>query len=492
MTEYELPRRGPIGGVTTILVFVLVLAAPFVGFSEAVSGALAFSVASAVVAYLIGVGFFRPAWVGRLLYFAGPVALAAFAGGLQVFADWVDHSVNAGIMLGAIVTVTWAASGAVAYRLCERCARWRPPHGTVTLHFDETGYTGRNLLDPAQPVFVVASTNLTNEEAKTLIAECFSRQRDTELKHSRLCKSERGRREIVQFLRGIHRLPTSRFTISVAHKEYVMLGLLIDHWVEPAMRIRGLNAYERGGNIALCNVMHYALRAVLTQEDYREFLQRGQEMFTNRTFEAYEAFGRTLQAARRTGEELRELLDLFLLADEQLGGPEHLRRIPPRLTDLGTYHLLQQVCYWRAQSSAPLAIVHDRSSALARDRALWETILAADGPPMTVGQDRRTITFPLGVNAVAQADSRDHDQLQLADVVAGAFATYIRNRAYGDTAYRREYVAMLDECNLGTSNLISNWVWPTLDISPEELGTQGEVFKDPATYIANLVRRERE
>ena len=362
---------------------------------------------------------------------------------------------------------------------------------TVTLYFDEAGYTGRNLVDPAQPVFVVASTNLTNEEAGTVVAECFSRLPDTELKHSRLCRSRRGRREILEFLHGIHQ-PPSRFTIGVAHKEYVMLGLLIDYWVEPGMRIRGLNAYERGGNIALCNVMHYALKAVLTQEDHREFLRRGQEMLTNRTFEAYEAFGRSLQAARRTGEELRELLDLFLLADEQLGGPEHLRRLPPRSTDLGTYHLLQQVCYWRAQSNAPLAIVHDRSSALARDRALWETILAADAPPMTVGQDRRTITFPLGVNAVAQADSRDHDQLQLVDVVAGAFATYIRNRAYGDTAYHQEYVAMLDECNPGTSNLISNWIWPTLEISPEELGAEGEVFEDAATYIANLMRRARE
>ena len=80
MTQYEPPKRGPIGGVMTILVFVLALAAPFVGFSEVVSGALAFSVASAVVAYLIGVGFFRPAWVGRLLYFAGPVALRGARG----------------------------------------------------------------------------------------------------------------------------------------------------------------------------------------------------------------------------------------------------------------------------------------------------------------------------------------------------------------------------------------------------------------------------
>ena len=258
------------------------------------------------------------------------------------------------------------------------------------------------------------------------------------------------------------------------------------------MGIGGLNFFESGANIAFCNLTYYALKATLTQEDYRGFLRRGQEMLTNQTFEAYEAFGRSLRAARRAGPELREILDWFLWADAQLGGYEHLCRLPPRSTDLGTYHLIEQVCHWRAQSNEPLKIVHDTSSALARDRTMWEAILATDAPPATVGQDRRTITFPLGVTAVAQADSREYDQLQLADVVAGAFATYIRNRAYGNTTYRQEYVAMLDELNLRTSNLTINWVWPTLEVDPEELGTVGETFEDAATYIARLVRRARE
>lgn len=31
---------------------------------------------------------------------------------------------------------------------------------TKTLYFDESGYTGYNLLDPAQPVFAIASTGV--------------------------------------------------------------------------------------------------------------------------------------------------------------------------------------------------------------------------------------------------------------------------------------------------------------------------------------------
>ena len=104
----------------TILVFVPALAAPFFGFLAVVSGALAFSVASAVVAHLLGMSFFRPGWVGRLLYFTGPVARSALGGGLEGFADSVDANVNGGIVLGAIVTMAWAASGGAGYRLYVR------------------------------------------------------------------------------------------------------------------------------------------------------------------------------------------------------------------------------------------------------------------------------------------------------------------------------------------------------------------------------------
>ena len=39
-----------------------------------------------------------------------------------------------------------------------------------TVFFDEAGNTGAALTDTAQPVFVLASTNLTNEEAEKLLA----------------------------------------------------------------------------------------------------------------------------------------------------------------------------------------------------------------------------------------------------------------------------------------------------------------------------------
>ena len=120
---YEPPHRGFLAGTMFILMIVLAFVVTLVGFSEVVSGALVQSWAAALVAYWIGTRFCRSTWVNRWLFFAGPIACAALGGGLLVFSTWFDRNVGAGIVLGAIVAVSWAASGAAAYGFCAWRAR---------------------------------------------------------------------------------------------------------------------------------------------------------------------------------------------------------------------------------------------------------------------------------------------------------------------------------------------------------------------------------
>ena len=156
-------------------------------------------------------------------------------------------------------------------------------------------------------------------------------------------------------------------------------------------------------------------------------------------------------------------------SDIRLGGYEHLRSLPDRLTDLGTYYLMEQVSHWSDRTDQAINIIHDESSALAREQHVWDVLLDPDVPHAIVGQDRRTVKFPLRVDSINRAKSQDHLQLQLADLLAGAVATYLRNRANGETNYRAEYTKKLDALDLLSSELIINAVWPTAHVTPEEL-----------------------
>jgi hypothetical protein len=73
---------------------------------------------------------------------------------------------------------------------------------TVTLFLDESGYTGPDLINRDQPFFTLASTNITEADARSLLTSCFG-ARAQELKFAKLAKSERGRSAIVEFVRAI-------------------------------------------------------------------------------------------------------------------------------------------------------------------------------------------------------------------------------------------------------------------------------------------------
>lgn len=357
----------------------------------------------------------------------------------------------------------------------------------MIIYLDESGYTGRDLLNRDQPIFVGASTNLNNSAAAVLVNTCFPGVRARELKHSALSRRPRGQEQLIQLLKNIS---PDDFAVSVVHKEFVVIALLVDYWVEPAMRDDGINLYERGGNLAMCNALYQVLRLCLPDVDRREFFLCAQEMLRTKSLEAYKAFGRSLHTARQRAEPLRKMLDPLVAADLGLGGYEHIGSLPERLTDLGTVYLMDQICHWSDRTSQALEIVHDKSSALAREKHVWEAIVAPDAPPAVVGQDRRTIQFPLRVDSIELADSRDHRQLQLADLVAGAFATHLGSRTRAETGRQAVYIQALEACGLVERVRIANAIWPGTEVTPEGLDTEGEVHDDAASHIARILRNK--
>src|SRR4051812_12885129 len=101
----------------------------------------------------------------------------------------------------------------------------------MDLFLDEAGYTGPDLVNLDQPVFVLASTVLTDAAAQELVAASFRNQDDgRELKHSRLSRTRKWRAEVLDFFR---RVPKDQITFFGVHKEFVLLAYLIDFWLEP-------------------------------------------------------------------------------------------------------------------------------------------------------------------------------------------------------------------------------------------------------------------
>jgi len=354
------------------------------------------------------------------------------------------------------------------------------------IYLDEAGYTGADLVNRDQPVYVLAAITLSDEVAQDLAARCFRGTKAKELKHSALSRRRSGREQTLDFGHALAEHPDSA-SATVAHKECVLLGLLVDFWVEPALRLDGINLYERGANIGLVNVTYLTLGALLGSEGRREVLRRFQVMVHDRTVFAAESFWRTVHELCRDHPTFESLFGIFAAANFRLG-IRHLWELPGHLADLGDYGLLETVKHWRDRTTDPLLLIHDRANALVRNKQQWEAVLAGDVPPALVGQDRRTTRFPIDATLQLE-DSESHVQLQLADIVASATASLLNANAGGEPR-RPEYVddlrrsPLLEHCVIGG-------VWPSDRVRPEDLETEGPSHQDAAEYMSSVISNLR-
>jgi hypothetical protein len=102
----------------------------------------------------------------------------------------------------------------------------------VEVFLDEAGYTGPDLINRDQPAFVLASTVLTADDCCAMLDEHFGSGRDGEIKHTRLAKTNHGRAQLLHFFEALLRAPEEACFFGF-HKEFILLALLIDFWLEP-------------------------------------------------------------------------------------------------------------------------------------------------------------------------------------------------------------------------------------------------------------------
>jgi hypothetical protein len=359
------------------------------------------------------------------------------------------------------------------------------PGRNVDLFFDEAGYTGPDLVNLEQPVFVRASSILDKVEATHLLDSCFGSRRRGEVKHSKFVRRRPGRSRIIEFLRQLAEYKGQSVFYAV-HKEYVLLAFLVDFWLEPALRADGINLYERGANIGFVNMSYMTLGATLGPEGRRELLRRFQVMVRDRTIFAYESFWGWLREAAHRNEIIDSGFGPLLVAERRLGFP-HLCRLPPDLLDLGDYGFLPTIDYWREElPNTEFLVFHDTSAMVERNRERWEAILDPKNPSALVGQDRRTIVFPLPVRGLRTEDSSHNPQLQVVDLLAGAARKMMNALATGTVG---EYEEALLE--IGLLDACIGCVWPSTAVTSEALDTEGPVIADAAEFITEIVQQHQ-
>lgn len=249
---------------------------------------------------------------------------------------------------------------------------------TKTLYFDESNYTGHNLLDAVQPVFVVTSSDIGNDEAKDILRGSFPDFKGDEFKAVKAWKN-REKRSLVPFGERVGAVKDRIFSY-VINKRFAVLTKALDFLVEPLVSNAGYDWYKNGYCWRYVNWAHFGLEQFAPPELYEAIVQ---------TYQAFSRFPseQSLRQMQRTFRLMANSLDgEFKVVVEQLAlGSEMFHEFH----NLATFHgsdelqvttMASLIASWRQKFSEDFVVVHDNTANFYRRRDLWERIVGPDAP----------------------------------------------------------------------------------------------------------------
>lgn len=287
------------------------------------------------------------------------------------------------------------------------------------IYFDESGFTGNNLLHPQQGIFSYASVHTDDDEAKSFVEYAIKKYgvQGGELKGKNLIKYNKGKNlisEILSVFKG-------RLKASVSNKKYALAGKFFEYIFEPALSDNNLLFYNLNFHKFVSNVL------------YMEFVARGAG--AEEIFEDFESLMRTGDFDRLTtlfsstshpdmSPILSSVKDFAIL--NQASVREELNGYAGHgagkwVLDLTNTALFSLLAEWGLVHDQVTAFC-DSSKPLMEDQSLYDAMINREDRHFTeVAGFRSPLTFNLS-GPLRLVNSKEVHGIQIADAVAAAFA----------------------------------------------------------------------
>jgi hypothetical protein len=330
--------------------------------------------------------------------------------------------------------------------------------------FDESGNTGQNLLDAAQPVFTLASVAMGDAEAASLLREVMGAGAG-EAKFARLSGRATGQQRLLRFLRSPS-LNLSTVRVAAFHKSFMITTKIVDMLVEPMAHENGFNLYANRGNLALANLWHTVMPVFCGAEAWASLQDRFVRMVREFSPATEQAFYDQVARMRKVNQSPDFDRQFAMLAATRSIASNHIRSDAPVDLVPAIPAFFDLAAQWTAEFNRPFDVVHDRSGPMALEKDKLELVMTQHYPPQVLpGSPKRQV--PLLGTGITFVDSDTVVQIQVADLIAGAVAAYLGARARRKVS---SFAAALDDTRLPDLITPSTVVWPSSDVTPSQLG----------------------
>lgn len=337
----------------------------------------------------------------------------------------------------------------------------------MKLFFDESGNTGVDLLNVAQPLFCLASNKLDSDTSLSLISPLLT-QGQVEAKYSKLKRSKRGRKLLLEFFSS-KELSSDVAKFELVDKRMYLVCHLVDKLVEPTLYEAGIDLYAGDANVGLSNVLFHAGHLIFPNGNWSKLLNSFLQAIRRRSHKSFSDFDMVLTDCWKNAQpEYRDFATGLFIArgrlNEFIGTYGSLEAFDPSVDVF-----VSLVNKWMKMDSCSFGVIHDRSKPLRRNEKFLRTLMTPAAPRL-VGYGKRQSELPLRVSELIFADSSDHPQIQISDLIAGASVDCFlarTGRRDGSTYHR----AMEETC---LPDLFTGGVLPSNEVGRKNEPQEGQ------------------
>lgn len=335
-----------------------------------------------------------------------------------------------------------------------------------TIYFDESGNTGSNLIDLDQPVFTLASCIFSKEISEELL-KLIDSNSIYEVHFKNLRRRKSGQDAIIRLMSS-KLLDVKCVRINIFLKEFMITTKIVDILIEHMTHLMGEDLYLNGRNIALSNMLYYCLPAFCDEELVQTMYESFVTMIRSQDQNNIDKFYNDVQKVKESSsdERFKENLDLILATKSCIDGA--LKYVDKHSLDPSIPAFFSHCAQWGKSYPKGFHIIHDDSHSIEKERLLFAHFMDWTQDDVELGYDRRKYNLPLKGKSLKFASSEDHLQIQVCDIIASSISYWAAGVSRGET---EDYLFLeLDKLDLNRF-VGHNKIWPTKDVTPEELGT---------------------
>lgn len=347
-----------------------------------------------------------------------------------------------------------------------------------TIFLDESGNTGSNLVDPEQRVFALASCMFSETESKQLLALIDSKS-PNEVHFKDLKRRKAGQDGIIRLMSS-ELLNARKVNIDIFLKEFMVTTKIVDILVEHMMHLVGEDLYINGRNIALSNMLYYCLPSFCDPDLVRTMYKSFVLMIRDQSDETIEKFYNSLELVKgsSSSDDFKASIDLILATKRCVH--DALEGLDKTSLDPSIPALFSHCVKWGKAYPLGFNIIHDDSHSIEKQKLLFAQFMDWTQDEIEYGYDRRKFNLPLKGKSLKFASSKDYPQIQVADIIASSFSYWASGVSRGETD---DYLFLeLNKLDLDRFVRHSK-IWPTMDVTPEELGTVHDGGLNAANFI---------